>query len=66
MGVDASEPVRLERLLKRGLAREDAERRMQIQASDPLPPNDRYEHIDNSGSMADLQKRIDELLTAKF
>lgn len=64
--VDASEPVRLERLLKRGLAREDAERRMQIQASDPLPPNARYEHIDNSGLMADLQKRIDELLTAKF
>lgn len=64
--VEAPAALRLERLLKRGLDREDAERRMQIQALDPMPPNDHCEHIDNSGSMADLQKRIDELLTAKF
>ncbi len=64
--VEAPDAVRLERLLKRGLEREDAERRMQIQALDPMPPNDHYEHIDNSGSMNALKIRVNELLTSKF
>lgn len=64
--VEAPDAVRLERLLKRGLVREDAERRMRIQALDPMPPNEHYEHIDNSGSMEALKNRIDELLTSKF
>lgn len=64
--VEAPDDLRLERLEKRGLSREDALRRMQVQALDPLPPNDRYEHIDNSGSMNALKARVDELLSPKF
>lgn len=64
--VEAPEALRLSRLEKRGLSREDALRRMQVQSQDPLPPNDRYETIDNSGSMDALQARIDELLASKF
>ncbi len=64
--VEAPDAVRLERLLKRGLGREDAERRMQIQALDPMPPNDHYERINNSGSMDALKIRVNELLASKF
>lgn len=64
--VEAPENLRLERLEKRGLSREDALLRMRVQENDPLPPNDRYEHIDNSGPMNALKKRIDELLSPKF
>lgn len=64
--VEAPENLRLERLEKRGLSREDALRRIQVQAQDPLPPNDRYETIDNSGSMDALKTRVDELLASKF
>ncbi|MBP5247909.1 MAG: dephospho-CoA kinase [Fibrobacter sp.] len=53
--VQSPDDVRLERLQKRGLSKEDALRRMQIQALDPLPPNDHYEYIDNFGSLLELQ-----------
>jgi len=53
--VQSPDEVRLERLQKRGLSKEDALRRMQIQALDPLPPNEHYEYIDNFGSMLELQ-----------
>lgn len=53
--VQSPDDVRLERLQKRGLSKEDALRRMQIQALDPLPPSDHYEYIDNFGSMLELQ-----------
>jgi dephospho-CoA kinase len=56
--VQAPDDVRLERLQKRGLSKEDALRRMQIQALDPLPPNDHYEYIDNWGSLTDLQTLV--------
>ena len=56
--VQAPDDVRLERLQKRGLSKEDALRRMQIQALDPLPPNDHYEYIDNWGSLTDLQALV--------
>lgn len=56
--VQAPDDIRLERLQKRGLSKEDALRRMQIQALDPLPPNDHYEYIDNWGSLTDLQALV--------
>ena len=59
--VEATDSVRLERLLKRGLTKEDAERRIQIQAQDPLPPNAKYFYLDNSGAISALQKRVCEL-----
>lgn len=64
--VEAPENLRLERLEKRGLSREDALLRMRVQENDPLPPNDHCEHIDNSGPMNALKKRMDELLSPKF
>lgn len=64
--VEAPETLRLSRLEGRGLSCEDALRRIQVQAQDPLPPNDRYETIDNSGSMDALKTRVDELLASKF
>ena len=59
--VEAPDTVRLERLLKRGLSKEDAERRMQVQAKDPLPRNAVYRFVENSGTISDLQKRVLEL-----
>ena len=59
--VEATDSVRLERLLKRGLTKEDAERRIQIPAQDPLPPNAKYFYLDNSGAISALQKRVCEL-----
>lgn len=56
--VQAPDDIRLERLQKRGLSKDDALRRMQIQALDPLPPNDHYEYIDNWGSLAELQALV--------
>lgn len=59
--VEAPEAVRLERLLARGLSKEDALRRMEVQESIPLPPNGRYERIDNSGTMSALKKHVEDL-----
>ena len=56
--VQAPDDIRLERLQKRGLSKDEALRRMQIQALDPLPPNDHYEYIDNWGSLAELQALV--------
>ena len=56
--VQAPDDIRLERLQKRGFSKDDALRRMQIQALDPLPPNDHYEYIDNWGSLAELQALV--------
>lgn len=56
--VQAPDDIRLERLQKRGLSKDDALRRMQIQALDPLPPNDHYEYIDNWGSLVELQALV--------
>lgn len=59
--VEAPDSLRLERLMQRGLSREDAERRMQIQAQDPLPPNAHYAHIDNSSSLDSVLSQIQKL-----
>lgn len=63
--VEAPDEVRLARLIARGLSREDAVRRMQIQAKDPLPPNERYRRLDNSGSLTELSLRIGQLVDSK-
>lgn len=63
--VEAPDELRLKRLISRGLSREDAERRMQIQAFDPMPPNEHYERLDNSGLLTELSRQIDQLLGSK-
>lgn len=63
--VEAPDELRLKRLISRGLSREDAERRMQIQAFDPMPPNEHYERLDNSGLLTELSRQIDRLLGSK-
>jgi dephospho-CoA kinase len=56
--VEAPETVRLERLIQRGLSREEAQKRIDVQRNNPLPPNAKYVHIDNSGDLEALTKQI--------
>lgn len=56
--VEAPESVRLARLLKRGLSREDAERRIRLQRHDPYPKNEHTTRIDNGGDEAHLAQQL--------
>ena len=59
--VEAPEAVRLERLVGRGMAEDDARRRMAAQASDAERRKVADVVVDNSGSEADLEVQIDSL-----
>ena len=59
--VEAPEPVRLERLVNRGMSPEDARRRMAAQASDADRRKVADVIIDNSGSEDDLEPQLDAL-----
>jgi dephospho-CoA kinase len=59
--VEAPEPVRLERLIARGMNPDDARRRMAAQASDADRRRIADVILDNSGSEADLDPQIDAL-----
>ena len=59
--VEAPEQLRLERLVGRGMSPDDAHRRMAAQASDAERRKVADVVLDNSGSEADLEARIDSL-----
>ena len=59
--VEAPEPVRLERLVGRGMSVDDARRRMAAQASDEDRRKVADVVLDNSGSEDDLEAQIDSL-----
>jgi dephospho-CoA kinase len=59
--VEAPEPVRLQRLIARGMNPDDARRRMAAQASDADRRKVADVILDNSGSEADLDPQIDAL-----
>ena len=59
--VEAPEDVRLRRLVGRGMAEDDARRRMAAQASDADRRKVADIVVDNSGSEADLEAQIDSL-----
>jgi dephospho-CoA kinase len=59
--VEAPEPVRLERLIARGMSPEDARRRMAAQASDADRRKVADVILDNAGSEEDLETQIDAL-----
>jgi len=59
--VEAPEAVRLERLVGRGMAEDDARRRMAAQASDADRRKVADVVVDNSGSEEDLESQIDSL-----
>lgn len=56
--VDASAEVRLERLVKRGLNREDAKRRIELQKQNPALSHPQIVNIDNSRTEAELQETL--------
>lgn len=60
--VDASAEVRLERLVKRGLNREDAMRRIELQKQNPALNHSRIVNIDNSRTEAELQETLKSIL----
>ena len=59
--VEAPREVRLQRLEARGIPRDDAERRMALQASDEDRRKVATWLVDNGGDLADLERRIDEI-----
>ncbi len=59
--VEAPREVRLRRLEERGVAREDAERRMSLQASDEDRRAVATWVVDNSGDRACLERQIDDI-----
>ena len=59
--VEAPEGVRLERLVGRGMSKEDARRRMAAQASDADRRRVADVVLDNSGSEEELEAQIDSL-----
>jgi dephospho-CoA kinase len=59
--VEAPREVRLARLEKRGLAREEAEGRMATQATDEQRRAIATYVLDNSGSLDDLRRQVDEV-----
>ena len=61
--VEAPEDVRLERLVVRGMGRDDARRRMAAQASDGERRRVADVVLDNSGSPEDLETQIESLWT---
>jgi len=59
--VEAPKELRLERLEARGVPRDDAERRMALQATDEQRREVATWVLDNSGDRADLEKQIDAI-----
>jgi dephospho-CoA kinase len=59
--VEAPIDVRLDRLEARGVARDDAERRIALQASDDERRKVATWVVDNSGSLADLEHQLDAI-----
>lgn len=59
--VDAPDEVRLDRLVGRGLDREDAQRRMAAQATREQRLAVADEVVDNGGSLAELRGQVDAL-----
>lgn len=59
--VTAPESIRLDRLEERGMARGDAEARMRAQMSDEERVALADDVIDNSGTLEDLERQVDEL-----
>ena len=59
--VEAPRALRLQRLAERGVDRHDAEARMAAQASDEERRAIATHLIDNTGSVADLERQVDEL-----
>jgi len=59
--VVAPKEVRLRRLEERGVPREDAERRMALQATDEERARVATWILDNSGDVADLERQIDAI-----
>lgn len=60
--VDASPEVRVERLVKRGLTREDAERRVELQKQNPALNHPQIVSVDNSLTEVELQGMLKSLL----
>lgn len=60
--VDASPEVRVDRLVKRGLTREDAKRRIELQKQNPALNHSRIVNIDNSRTETELQETLKMLL----
>lgn len=60
--VDASAEVRLERLVKRGLNREDAMRRIELQKQNPALNHSQIVNIDNSRTEAELQETLKSII----
>lgn len=60
--VTAPEDVRLQRLVARGLAEDDARRRMETQRTNTLPSHPNIRVIENVGDEASLLARIAEFL----
>jgi dephospho-CoA kinase len=61
--VEAPLDVRLDRLERRGVAREDAQRRMAAQASDEERREVATHVIDNGGDLESLSRRVDDVWT---
>jgi dephospho-CoA kinase len=59
--VVAPREVRLARLEQRGIPRDDAERRMDLQATDEERAQVATWIVDNAGDLADLERQIDEI-----
>jgi dephospho-CoA kinase len=59
--VEAPREVRLERLEQRGIPRADAERRMDLQATDEERAKVATWTIDNEGDLVDLERQIEKI-----
>jgi dephospho-CoA kinase len=59
--VEAPREVRLDRLVMRGLTREDAEARMAAQATDEQRREASTHLVDNAGDLAALTRRVDDV-----
>lgn len=60
--VDASPEVRVDRLVKRGLTREDAKRRIELQKQNPALNHPQIVSVDNSRTETELQETLKMLL----
>lgn len=60
--VDASPEVRVDRLVKRGLTREDAKRRIELQKQNPALNHPQIVSVDNSRTEMELQETLKMLL----
>lgn len=64
--VTCNKEERISRLILRGLSREDAMRRIEVQMSDEEYESLADHVIDNSGSLEDLYSRVDELISKEI